>query len=192
MRGEIESMIDQFGLQERVRITGFLSNQGVHDELLAARVLVLPSFAEGLPVAIMEALALGRPVISTYVAGIPELVEQDINGWLVPAGAVEPLANAMIAALIAAPSMLERMGRAGAARVNERHSIRVETGKLATLFATSSTMPRQPDQTCSILGALSRRQIPQETSPAARATVEQIGLDRDLIRWDRSPGHLCN
>ena len=50
----------------------------------------------------MEALALGRPVISTYVAGIPELVEQDVNGWLVPAGAVEPLANAMIAVLIAA------------------------------------------------------------------------------------------
>ena len=57
MRGEIEQLIDQFDLQEQVRITGYLSNQGVRQELQAARALVLPSFAEGLPVVIMEALA---------------------------------------------------------------------------------------------------------------------------------------
>ena len=85
----------------------------------------------------MEALALGRPVISTHVAGIPELVEQDINGWLVPAGAVEPLADAMFAVLMADPAVLERMGRAGAVRVTEQHSVRTETEKLATLFANS-------------------------------------------------------
>ena len=58
-----------------------------------ARALVLPSFAEGLPVVIMEAMALRRPVISTYVAGIPELVRPGENGWLVPAGDVEALAE---------------------------------------------------------------------------------------------------
>ena len=47
----------------------------------------------------MEALAQGRPVISTYIAGIPELVEPGVNGWLVPAGAVEPLVDAMAEAL---------------------------------------------------------------------------------------------
>ena len=86
LRGAIEQRIERFSLGTRVRITGFLSNRGVRQELLAARALVLPSFAEGLPVAIMEALALGRPVISTYIAGIPELVQPGVNGWLVPPG----------------------------------------------------------------------------------------------------------
>jgi glycosyltransferase involved in cell wall biosynthesis len=121
MRGEIEQLIDQFGLRGQVRITGYLSNQGVFQELLAARALVLPSFAEGLPGVFFEALALGRPVISTYIAGHPELIEPGVNGWLVPAGAVGPLVEAMAEVLTADPSELERLGRAGAARVADQH-----------------------------------------------------------------------
>ena len=115
MRGEIEQLIDRFDLRDHVRITGYQSSQGVFQELLTARALVLPSFAEGLPVVIMEALALGRPVITTYVAGHPELIEPGLNGWLVPAGMVEPLVDAMADALTADPAELEQMGRAGAA-----------------------------------------------------------------------------
>ena len=74
MRAEIEAAIASHGIADRVRITGWISSAQVRDELLAARALVLPSFAEGLPVVIMEAMALGRPVISTFIAGIPELV----------------------------------------------------------------------------------------------------------------------
>ncbi len=74
--------------------------------------MVLPSFAEGLPVVIMEAMALRRPVISTYVAGIPELVRPGIDGWLVPAGDVEALAEAMQACLEAPVEELARMGEA--------------------------------------------------------------------------------
>ena len=84
---------------------------------------------------IMEALALGRPVISTYIAGIPELVEPGRSGWLVPAGAVEPLAAAMAAALTADTAELEAMGRAGADRVAERHDVATESKKLAELIA---------------------------------------------------------
>ena len=74
MRGELETLIAQYTMQKMVRITGWISSDQVRDEILAARALVLPSFAEGLPVVIMEAMALRRPVISTFVAGIPELV----------------------------------------------------------------------------------------------------------------------
>ena len=119
----------------------FLDNQGVRRELEAARALVMPSFAEGLPVVIMEALALGRPVISTYIAGIPELVEPGRHGWLVPAGAVEPLAAAMAAALTAETVELETMGRAGAARVAERHNVNNEAKKLAELIADLAAIP---------------------------------------------------
>jgi colanic acid/amylovoran biosynthesis glycosyltransferase len=144
LRGAIERRIDQLGLRKRVRVTGFLSNHGVRQELLAACALVLPSFAEGLPVAIMEALALHRPVISTYVAGIPELVQPGVNGWLIPAGAIEPLVDVMAEVLTADPAELERMGRAGAARVGEQHNISTQAETLASLFrcAISNSRPR--------------------------------------------------
>jgi glycosyltransferase involved in cell wall biosynthesis len=96
--------------------------------------MVLPSFAEGLPVVIMEALALNRPVISTYVAGIPELVEPGVCGWLVPPGSVEALAVAMRAVLEAPLEQLEEMGKAGAERVAQQHNVALEAKKLVALF----------------------------------------------------------
>jgi colanic acid/amylovoran biosynthesis glycosyltransferase len=146
MRGEIERLIDQFELRDRVRITGYMSNQGVLRELRDARALVLPSFAEGLPGVFFEAMALGRPVISTHIAAHSELVEPGINGWLVPAGAVEPLVAAMAAALTADPAELEAMGRAGAAQVAERHNVDVEVRKLADLIAGPAAIAgREPE-----------------------------------------------
>ena len=135
LRGDLEQLIEKYGLRGRVWITGFLDNAGVRREMEAARALVMPSFAEGLPVVIMEALALGRPVISTYIAGIPELVEPGRIGWLIPAGSVDPLVEAMATVLSADPTDLQAMGRAGAAEVALRHDITTEAKKLATLIA---------------------------------------------------------
>jgi colanic acid/amylovoran biosynthesis glycosyltransferase len=135
LRGELERLIDERGLRDRVWITDFLDGDGVRRELEAARALVMPSFAEGLPVVIMEALALGRPVISTYIAGIPELVEPGRNGWLIPAGSVGPLVAAMAAALTAEPAELQAMGRAGASEVALRHNVATEAKRLAELIA---------------------------------------------------------
>ena len=134
MRGEIETLIARYKLQNMVRITGWISSDQVRDEILAARALVLPSFAEGLPVVIMEAMSLGRPVISTYVAGIPELIATNEQGWLVPAGDVGALASAMQACLDAPPETISRMGEASRARVLERHDVDKEAAKLAELF----------------------------------------------------------
>jgi glycosyltransferase involved in cell wall biosynthesis len=135
MRAQVEELIDRLDLKKHVRITGWMSNAEVRREIMAARALVLPSFAEGLPVVIMEALAMGRPVISTYVAGIPELLLDNVCGWLVPAGSIDELTEAMREALKAEPTHLEAMGRAGAKRVSERHNVRTEAGKLAELLA---------------------------------------------------------
>ena len=134
LRGPIEAALARHGLGARVRITGWVSNERVRAEILAARALVLPSFAEGLPVVLMEALALGRPVVSTFVAGIPELVVPGRSGWLVPAGDASALAAALRAVLAAEPSALADMGRAGAERVRAAHDARLEAGKLARLF----------------------------------------------------------
>ena len=117
-----------------MRITGWISGEQVRDEILAARALVLPSFAEGLPIVIMEAMALKRPVISTFVAGIPELVQPGEHGWLVPAGDVEALADVMRACLETPGEMLDRMGEAAHKRVIERHSVDTQAAKLSKLF----------------------------------------------------------
>jgi len=134
MRDELESLIARTGLGDSIRITGWISSTEVRDEILAARALVLPSFAEGLPVVIMEAMALRRPVLTTYIAGIPELVQSGENGWLFPASSVDDLTNAIEDCLAAPLEKLRRFGDAGHQRVVERHSIESEARKLAEHF----------------------------------------------------------
>jgi glycosyltransferase involved in cell wall biosynthesis len=94
----------------------------------------MPSFAENLPVAMMEALATGRPVLGTYIAGVPELVETGVNGWLVPAGNVEATAAAVLKILRTPAGELTEMGQAGATRVRELHDARNEAARLKALF----------------------------------------------------------
>ena len=134
MRSAVEARIRALGIADHVAITGWISEQEVRDQLRAARCMVLPSFAEGLPVVIMEALAMGRPVISTYIAGIPELVRDGENGWLVPAGDAPALTAALRAALDATPRELDARGQAGAKRVREQHFVTTEVGRLEALL----------------------------------------------------------
>jgi colanic acid/amylovoran biosynthesis glycosyltransferase len=134
MRGEIEALTARYGLTDTVRITGWISSDEVRAEILAARALVLPSFAEGLPVVIMEAMALRRPVITTFVAGIPELIQHGEHGWLVPAGDLESLAGAMEECLRTAPEAITRMGESARQRVLQRHDVDKEAAKLAELI----------------------------------------------------------
>lgn len=137
MRPQVEALVDRLGLRQHVRITGWISSEQVRAELLAARALVLPSFAEGLPVVIMEAMALRRPVITTFVAGIPELVRQGQDGWLFPAGDVGGLAQAMCDCLATPVDDLARMAEGAHTRVLARHDIDTEAGKLKVLFASA-------------------------------------------------------
>ncbi len=140
MRKEVEALIAKYGLEKQVRITGWISSEQVREEILAARGLVLPSFAEGLPVVIMEAMALRRPVLTTYVAGMPELVIHGENGWLFPAGDVDALAAAIEHFLSISAGALRVMGAAAHARVLERHSIDTEAAKLAKLFVRADSL----------------------------------------------------
>jgi len=134
MRAEVEALVAARGLQAHVRITGWIGSEQVRAEILSARALVLPSFAEGLPVVIMEAMVLRRPVISTFVAGIPELVQSGESGWLFPAGDVDALVAAIEACLATPADALARMADAAQARVLARHSIGTEAAKLAAAF----------------------------------------------------------
>jgi glycosyltransferase involved in cell wall biosynthesis len=146
MRAEVDAMVRASGLAEHVRITGWISSAQVRDEILAARALILPSFAEGLPVVLMEAMALGRPVISTFVAGIPELIRNGQEGWLVPAGDTAALTTAIEACLAAPASTLATMSAAARSRALARHDIDTEAAKLAALFrdATRTSAAQAP------------------------------------------------
>ncbi|MGY4602910.1 colanic acid/amylovoran biosynthesis glycosyltransferase [Bradyrhizobium sp. USDA 4474] len=149
LRPALERRIQELGLEGQVAITGWLSNTQVRERILGARALVLPSFAEGLPVVLMEAAALSRPVIATYVAGIPELVLDRVSGWLVPAGHVGRLRDAIRECLIAPDSRIRAMGEAARHRAIELHDIVNECRKLAGLFRGNDTAAPSPaDPTC--------------------------------------------
>ena len=145
LRQRVEAAADAMQLSEHVAVTGWLDADTIRAELAKSRALVLPSFAEGLPVVLMEAMALGRPVISTWVAGIPELVKHGVNGWLVPPGDVDALAAAMKQALETPAEQLARMGKDGAERVRKDHDARKEAAKLAQLFRASINREKMDD-----------------------------------------------
>lgn len=136
-RAEVEAAIARHGLGDNITLLGWKSSAEVRDILGRARALLLPSFAEGLPVVIMEALALGRPAISTFIAGIPELVD-DSTGWIIPAGSVEDITAAMRAALDTDPAMLARMGQEGRARVEAQHDVAANAKALMGLIEASA------------------------------------------------------
>lgn len=133
-RSSIESDIRRLNLQDHVKLTGWQSADAIRQELISCKLFALPSLAEGLPVVIMEALALNRPVLTTYIAGIPELVEDGVCGWLAPSGSTEALAVKLREALSAGPDPLRRMGHEGRERVRRQHHQPTEVRKLARLF----------------------------------------------------------
>lgn len=136
-REAIEALRSRYQLDDYVDITGWATGAEVRQQLLSARAMVLPSFAEGLPVVIMEALACCRPVITTYVAGIPELVKPEC-GWLVTPGNVASLTAAMRTALQRPSEQLAAMGASGMRRVAQQHSAMTEAETLIKLFSTVS------------------------------------------------------
>jgi glycosyltransferase involved in cell wall biosynthesis len=134
LRGEIERRARESGVEAMIHVAGWQSSSDVRRSMLQSRAVVMPSFVEGIPVALMEAMALRRPVIATYVGGIPELVRSGETGWLVPAGSVAELANAMRQALATPARQLAEMGERGRHVVLERHDLTIECKKLAALF----------------------------------------------------------
>lgn len=132
-RPAIEARIAALGLSEAVEITGFLSQAEVAGRLARSDVFVLPSFAEGLPVVLMEAMASGLPVVATRIAGVAELVEDGISGLLVPPGDADSLA-AGLSALLCDPGRRAAMGRHGRGRVEAAFDVRAEAARLRTLL----------------------------------------------------------
>ncbi len=134
-RSDIEAVVARHGLGEAVTLLGWQDSDRVRQEIVRSRALVLPSFAEGLPIVLMEALALHRPVVSTYVAGIPELVEPSVCGLLTPPGSVDELMAAIRIVITTTPDKLSGWGAAGALRVRQHHDAAANARQLEALLA---------------------------------------------------------
>lgn len=132
-RADIEREIARHDVGDIVKLEGWGSNQRVRDALLQSKALLLPSYHEGLPIVIMEAFAVFRPVVTTRIAGIPELVDSRC-GWLVEPGDEAALAAAIAAAVAVTPSQFAKMGREGRRRVEARHDIDRVARDLLTAF----------------------------------------------------------
>jgi glycosyltransferase involved in cell wall biosynthesis len=144
-RPAIEAEIRRLGLEGRIELMGWASNAEVTDAIKRARALLLPSFAEGLPIVLMEALALKRPVITTYIAGIPELVDAGC-GWIFPAGSEDGLVAALDAVMTTAPEELAAMGAEGRTRVEAHHDQNANAAHLKALFAGYAASAEAPAQ----------------------------------------------
>jgi glycosyltransferase involved in cell wall biosynthesis len=137
LRRSLEGQVAQLGLGERVLFLGWLASAEVRAAMRAARGVVLASLAENLPLALMEAYAVGRPVIATDVGGIAELVEPGVSGWLVPAGSPAMLAAALAEALATSPERLGQMAGVGRQRLLGWHHAWAQARTLQRLLEPS-------------------------------------------------------
>ncbi len=139
-RKELEALTTRLGLDERVTFVGRVPSGHVAAELLQADAFIMSSFMEGLPVVLIEALAMSVPVIAPFVAGIPELVEHGVSGLLFPASDWNALA-AMIERLIGDPQASERMAEEGRRRVEAEFELSTAVAPLIRLFREEEARP---------------------------------------------------
>ena len=120
-------------LDASVSFTGALDQQQVHALYQSADAFVLPSFAEGIPVVLMEAMACGVPCITTRITGIPELIRSADEGLLVTPADAEALAGAIVQ-LMSAPHLRHKIRLAARARVLQSYDLERNVARLAALF----------------------------------------------------------
>jgi len=132
-REELERLTDQLGLRACVEFAGAVGQDRIQEYYDKADAFVLPSFAEGVPVVLMEAMSKEIPVITTQIMGIPELVNDGVNGLLVPPANEEALVHAMLR-LAADPPLRRRLGQAGRKRVIAEYNQEINVPQLAPIL----------------------------------------------------------
>jgi colanic acid/amylovoran biosynthesis glycosyltransferase len=132
-RAELEQLARDLGVESMIAFAGAVGREDVHSHYAAADAFCLPSFAEGVPVVLMEAMAMELPVVATDVMGVRELVENETNGLLVRPGRPDTLADAL-ERLIADPNLRRRLGSGGRETVQQRFDIRRSAAEIHAAF----------------------------------------------------------
>ncbi len=130
-QSSLQNQIDRLGMSQRIQLIGFCED--TRGFLEALDLFVLSSHREGLPNVVLEAMAVGVPVIATRVGGVPRLVTKDKNGRLIDSGSVDQIAEA-IEQLAASPDNRERLAAAGAETIAHQWSFRHRIERMADLY----------------------------------------------------------
>nr|WP_290223835.1 glycosyltransferase [Trichocoleus desertorum] len=139
LRDSLSDLIQSLGIQKHVKLLGWKQDQEVFEILHQAHILLAPSVTsqdgdqEGIPVALMEAMAMGLPVISTLHSGIPELIENGSSGFLVPERDADTLAH-KLSYLIEHPGVWPQMGQAGRSYVETHYNINQLNDQLVEIY----------------------------------------------------------
>lgn len=137
---EIAPVLARLGIADNIRLEGWVDGARKHALLSQATAFVLPSYVEGLPMGVMEAMACGLAVIATRVGGIPDMVEHDVNGILVSPGRPEELA-AQIERLISDAALRHRLAMAGRRTIEAHYSAEAVLPLLGSLYRESGILP---------------------------------------------------
>jgi len=132
-RASLEREVAEHALSDHVTFCGALNHNQTREQVAQADIFALASFAEGIPVALMEAMAMGIPCVSSIIAGIPELIRDNIDGLLVPASSVESFSSA-IESLVLNRDLRQHLGAAARARVIELYNLADNLKILASTF----------------------------------------------------------
>jgi len=129
----VSELATQLGVRERLEVPGWLGPEAKSAALAASTIFLLPSYHEGMPMALLEAMSWGRPVIATPVGGIPQIVTSEVNGLLVPPGDVAAL-TAAIARLLEDPALAERLGNAARTTIERGFSLDDALARLGSIY----------------------------------------------------------
>ena len=135
-RASLVASVQRLGLADCVTFTGYRTQAEVREILSTVDVFALPSFFEGIPVSLMEAMAGGVPVVASNLPGIAELVEDGVGGRLARPGDADHLAE-LIVALLGDEALRNRMGVAGRAKVADEFDLDDEASRLRNLLMSS-------------------------------------------------------
>ncbi|MGZ3180893.1 MAG: glycosyltransferase family 4 protein [Telluria sp.] len=130
---QVQARARELGIADRVHVLGWVRGDTKQRELSSASVFVLPSYNEGLPMSVLEAMANGLPIVSTPVGGIPEAVQDGVEGFLVQPGDVQALAD-RLARLAADPELAHRMGAAAREKVARSYSTQAVVPRIEQIY----------------------------------------------------------
>ena len=157
-RVHLQRLISALGLSDQVRMVGALKLEQIGELCSRSDIFVQPSLREGLPLAVMEAMARGLPVVASNLAGLPELIADRQNGLLVPAGDAQALANAL-ATLITSPALRLELSARARQTVAERFLISTNVLKLAALFEEALAYDHTVQETAAAIPARRRTAV---------------------------------
>ena len=140
---ELRQLCAELELGDRVLCPGWLQTERARSALAGATIFVLPSHAEALPMALLEAMSWGLPVVTTPVGGIPQVIENEVNGLLARPGDVEAIAAA-IARLMRDPELREKLGAAARRTIERSYSLDASVERLIQIYRRFGIEPRQP------------------------------------------------